>query len=525
MFYNGNNQALGLMMQGYSDTIKVNNDSSKAGDKLMANMRNITNDYIDQDAKIAQTKGQNLMNEYAEKTMGNRVAMTGEQLEGMKQQNEYGRRTMDDRVALVGEQLTQAQLNNQGLSLDVDFKQQTHKKGIEARNRQLQSILNTADSKDTADNAINYADAEKARLNKELDHMDRMNFHLEPIKLINGQYFTTDKDGNYTIPKSPEEAQIIMNRNANKQINIDNQMAIRTSYNQSMVAGNQANEAQNKNTANTADVQGKLFDETKELIEIKGGYTPQRVEQMLLSQIDAIQSGQQKGFIIDDNVFSPRDPYIQSILGNSGMSHSSVLGLPTGDLNVGLKDQAIKRNAWQNLLGGEVDVNDPEQMNKLYGYIAATQSSGRDSAVAKEINQIGNFNDVILAANQHKDIGVLKTALGKITQYFPVGTDYKTAEANALANIAQFGSLIEASSKITGAASDKDMEKLAKTIYDWKKNDSYNGKILQYLAKQQVNRYNALLSRYGGEPAALLAIERSGKLYNNYAVMKMLADG
>lgn len=115
----------------------------------------------------------------------------------------------------------------------------------------------------------------------------------------------------------------------------------------------------------------------------------------------------------------------------------------------------------------------------------------------------------------------LKVLVGHVTQYF--GGD-ETAHAKAVADFAQNRGVIQGLKDITGAASNRDMQKVESLSYQMYKNDAYNARVLYAMQRNQVDSYNKLINELGGSPTILLGLEGGEDLYNKYLAAQVMVQ-
>ena len=143
MFRDTNNQAMQLVMQGYSDSIKNQQDAgignafrewNKNINDTITNYHNIEQQKLNRALTEENIQGQKLANEYNTRTMDDRVTHQAQQTKANQLANDYSARTLNDRVKQQALTTESMQTQNKHAKLNLSEAQQTSKKRVSAMN-------------------------------------------------------------------------------------------------------------------------------------------------------------------------------------------------------------------------------------------------------------------------------------------------------------------------------------------------------------------------------------------------------
>ena len=470
MFRDGNNQALQLVMQGYSDSIRA-----KTSNQGLA-MANAFNQGL---SNAVQTHDNH------EQAMRNR-ALTDEQIQTAKHNNAYLADTHDTRVA----QTHQQEMMN---DLDIKFKSDTHdyRVGQEQQaerqmklNNNYQAKLNeeqklTSASRVNATNNQNYATSSQAKTSKKYSDMGRANYEKENVY--------TDGKGNYyydskrTQAMDSATAEARMKRNAEKEQNRREYQNRFTSDNRQVVAGNQAQEAQNTFNMKMGDQQNKMYDEAKTAIQASGD----TYDDIVYKLGEAARNNE---FQITLRNGTKMSVEMASMLGN-GMLRGNSGGIG-GGININHADKSTIRerdiDAAYNLYD---DKDDPQARDR----IAMQQKYKKEyGEISKSLESIGHFSQIM------QDLGDknrASLAIGSLTRFIGSGEDYVKFKAQNSITLASM-----AKQTFGGQISDRDMQIMREqTAKMWESTPATMARLEQTLA----NQISTLKGKIKGTPIGI----------------------
>lgn len=469
MFRDGNNQAMQLVMQGYSDSIRA-----KTSNQGLA-MANAFNQGL---SNAVQTHDNH------EQAMRNR-ALTDEQIQTAKHNNAYLADTHDTRVA----QTHQQEMMN---DLDIKFKSDTHdyRVGQEQQaerqmklNNNYQEKLNeeqklTSASRVNATNNQNYATSSQAKTSKKYSDMERANYEIESVY--------TDGKGNYyydskrTQAMDSATAEARMKRNAEKEQNRREYQKRFTSDNRQVVAGNQAQEAQNTFNMKMGDQQNKMYDEAKGAIQASGD----TYDDIVYKLGEAARNNESQITLRNGTKMSVE---MASMLGN-GMLRGNGGGI--GGVSINNKNDMTFREQVADAVKIFRDANATEEQKEKARATLATEKD-----IKELYKKVGGY---ALAAEQMQQIAGqdrLNTFIGFLGQY--VGGD----------NAKQYGELSAAQSNILtsrgtsalkGTLSNMDMNIIRKQVSDLRKSGAFNEGVLVSALNKMIKDIEYSTENFGG---------------------------
>ena len=469
MFRDGNNQALQLVMQGYSDSIRA-----KTSNQGLA-MANAFNQGL---SNAVQTHDNH------EQAMRNR-ALTDEQIQTAKHNNAYLADTHDTRVA----QTHQQEMMN---DLDIKFKSDTHdyRVGQEQQaerqmklNNNYQAKLNeeqklTSDSRVNATNNQNYATSSQAKTSKKYSDMERANYEIENVY--------TDGKGNYyydskrTQAMDSGTAEARMKRNAEKEQNRREYQNRFTSDNRQVVAGNQAQEAQNTFNMKMGDQQNKMYDEAKTAIQASGD----TYDDIVYKLGEAARNNESQITLRNGTKMSVE---MASMLGNGMLRGNGGIG---GGININHADKSTIRerdiDAAYNLYD---DKDDPQARDR----IAMQQKYKKEyGEISKSLESIGHFSQIMQDLD---DKNRASLAIGSLTRFIGSGEDYVKFKAQNSITLASM-----AKQTFGGQISDRDMQIMREqTAKMWESTPATMARLEQTLA----NQISTLKGKIKGTPIGI----------------------
>lgn len=526
MFRDGNNQAMQLVMQGYSDSIraKTSNQGLAMANAFNQGLSNAVQTHDNHEQAMQNREMTRLQNEYMNRTMDDRVRHQAQQTKANDLANEYTERTLDDRVAHQEQQTIANGLANESQWLNNNFQAMKN-----------DTFKRTQESDIGATNAINYsktADAQKQKTITEYEHAAYKGTE-QPLQDENGNYYLA----RYDKENGRSYRQYIHEDDARRRIETNAQAAAtrkattqgETSRQQANTTGLQAQTAQNINSMENANQQKAAFDEAKGNIQSSGDTKAE-----LITAINYAEANGETEITLKNGTKIP----IQMA--------ELVAGYPAGANSGGIGGTSVNVNggydsAWKT---GQAGMTEMQQFDKQLSQMNPTerdkylktpeaqeiikqslqkvmhQNAGKARSISQQAQQISSMNHVLddMKSLQGERLKVL---VGHVTQYF--GGD-KTAHAKAVADFAQNRGVIQGLKDITGAASNRDMQKVESLSYQMYKNDAYNARVLYAMQRNQVDSYNKLINEIGGSPTLLLGLQGGEDLYNKYLAAQVMVQ-
>lgn len=468
MFRDGNNQALQLVMQGYSDSIRA-----KTSNQGLA-MANAFNQGL---SNAVQTHDNH------EQAMRNR-ALTDEQIQTAKHNNAYLADTHDTRVA----QTHQQEMMN---DLDIKFKSDTHdyRVGQEQQaerqmklNNNYQAKLNeeqklTSDSRVNATNNQNYATSSQAKTSKKYSDMERANYEIENVY--------TDEKGNYyydskrTQAMDSGTAEARMKRNAEKEQNRREYQKRFTSDNRQVVAGNQAQEAQNTFNMKMGDQQNKMYDEAKTAIQASGD----TYDDIVYKLGEAARNNESQITLRNGTKMSVE---MASMLGN-GMLRGNGGGIG-GGVNVNNDIKTTFKGELKKALDVLKNPNaTPEELS------SARSALLQDKDIKAFNYKVNQYAHLAENAQDITEQDRLKTFQGFVTQYLggeaaSVYGNLKAKESMLLTGLA--------TNALKGTLTERDMQIVKKQVQDLRKSGGFNEGVLKAMLDKMIHEIQAGINTY-----------------------------
>ena len=486
MFRDTNNQAMQLVMQGYSDSIKNQQDAgignafrewNKNINDTITNYHNIEQQKLNRALTEENIQGQKLANEYNTRTMDDRVTHQAQQTKANQLANDYSARTLNDRVKQQALTTESMQTQNKHAKLNLSEAQQTSKKRVSAMN-------------------ANYGEQiASSGLNTTKYNMEHDNYRYEPVYKVRGEYYY-DKEGKQKMDNTTAEAR--MQRNAQKEQYKREYQGRSLSDNRQVVSANQAQEAMNRNTMQNSNASYQAFNETENLLAGEDKTTI----------ANKINEAQEQGlpYITTNN--GTQIPIQHAVRVAGLVGHSDSIGSAGGvttNINTTFKGKTAEAiNALNNPNASEeekqnaravVEASNTNQVNKLY------EKMGKYTIASQQMQRI---------AEQDR----LNTFLGFMSQY--VGGDL--AKEYGYLNASQSSILTSlATSALSGTLSNQDMNLVKQQVTNIKKSGAFNaGALMQGLQKMIVDIENSTMGMGGIEmlrPEARKQYESMKMLY------------
>ena len=319
-----------------------------------------------------------------------------------------------------------------------------------------------------------------------------------------------------------------MKRNAEKEQNRREYQNRFTSDNRQVVAGNQAQEAQNTFNMKMGDQQNKMYDEAKTAIQASGD----TYDDIVYKLGEAARNNESQITLRNGTKMSVE---MASMLGNGMLRGNGGIGGTSVNVNGGYDSawktgqagmtemqQFDKQLSQMNPSARDKYLKTPEAKETIRQALQKVmhQNAGKARSISQQAQQISSMNHVLddMKSLQGERLKVL---VGHVTQYF--GGD-ETAHAKAVADFAQNRGVIQGLKDITGAASNKDMQKVESLSYQMYKNDAYNARVLYAMQRSQVDSYNKLINEIGGSPTLLLGLQGGEDLYNKYLAAQVMVQ-
>lgn len=476
MFRDGNNQAMQLVMQGYSDSIraKTSNQGLAMANAFNQGLSNAVQTHDNHEQAMQNREATRLQNEYMNRTMDDRVRHQAQQTKANDLANEYTERTLDDRVAHQ-EQQTIAN----GLANEAQF-----------LNNNLQAMKNdtfkrTQESDIGATNAINYsktADAQKQKTITEYEHAAYKGTE-QPLQDENGNYYLA----RYDKQNGKSYRQYIHEDDARRRIETNAQAAAtrkattqgETSRQQANTTGLQAQTAQNINSMENANQQKAAFDEAKGAIQASGD----TYDEIVYKLGEAARNNEPQITLRNGTKMSVE---MASMLGN-GMLRGNSGGIG-GGVNVKNDIKTTFKEELKNALDVLKNPNaTPEQLS------SARSALLQDKDVKAFNYKVNQYAHLAENAQDITDQDRLKTFQGFITQYLggeaaSVYGKLKAKESMLLTGLA--------TNALKGTLTERDMQIVKKQVQDLRKSGGFNEGVLKAMLDKMIHEIQAGINTY-----------------------------
>lgn len=479
MFRDGNNQALQLVMQGYSDSIraKTSNQGLAMANAFNQGLSNAVQTHDNHEQAMQNREMTRLQNEYMNKTMDDRVRHQAQQTKANDLANEYTERTLDDRVAHQEQQTIANGLANESQWLNNNFQAMKN-----------DTFKRTQESDIGATNAINYsktADAQKQKTITEYEHAAYKGTE-QPLQDENGNYYLA----RYDKENGKSYRQYIHEDDARRRIETNAQAAAtrkattqgETSRQQANTTGLQAQTAQNTFNMKMGDQQNKMYDEAKTAIQASGD----TYDDIVYKLGEAARNNE---FQITLRNGTKMSVEMASMLGN-GMLRGNSSGGIGGGININHADKSTIRerdiDAAYNLYD---DKDDPQARDR----IAMQQKYKKEyGEISKSLESIGHFSQIM------QDLGDknrASLAIGSLTRFIGSGEDYVKFKAQNSITLASM-----AKQTFGGQISDRDMQIMREqTAKMWESTPATMARLEQTLA----NQISTLKGKIKGTPIGI----------------------
>lgn len=453
MFRDGNNQALQLVMQGYSDSIRA-----KTGNQGTA-MANAFNQGL---SNAVQTHDNH------EQAMQNR--------EATRLQNEYMNRTMDDRVTHQAQQtqmnannIKQGQLYNDRLTLENQEQKLTSNSRVGATN--AKNVNATA--------VANYDTTKTNTLHQNYQGVER------PYEK-NGKWYVLgyDAKGNKVNKEiSASQAQSYKDLNASVEQNKRELRATETSKNQQAVSANQAQHVMNINTMDTQNSAKQSYDETAQLLGNSGMSRNEIATEINFASKEGRPYIEVGGKKIDTGL---AQRYLGYGLGSSGG------GVGGGNI-VNVNNTDRKTNAQYSADMLEI-LRNPNATEEEKEKSRAWFIANKDKLVEGARQKLVNAQNIAQSLQTLTNADRVEKGMGYLTQYF--GGDFAQAFGNLQAT--ESDALVTlATSSLKGTLTERDMDIVKKLVPSmWQSNATNMGRALKAVDKT-INELESYRGMYG----------------------------
>ena len=482
MFRDGNNQAMQLVMQGYSDSIraKTSNQGLAMANAFNQGLSNAVQTHDNHEQAMQNREATRLQNEYMNKTMDDRVRHQAQQTKANDLANEYTERTLDDRVAHQEQQTIANGLANESQWLNNNFQEIKNEIADKTKGTEVDKI-----------NYANKASVADSKLSKE-----RSEIFLEsytgstPVRQVGGKYqkLTWRKDKNtgqtYQDWQDIDEATYNRQMEINSNINYNRRVLGKTdtTANEMAVAQQQAQQANSVVAREMGNANHAAIKETQKLFT-EQNYTPNEIA-VLINESERNQqsyitlSGGEKV----DLLFAK-----QAIGYGLGGANGGGIG---GGVSINNKNDMTFREQVADAVKIFRDPNATEEQKEKARATLATEKD-----IKELYKKVGGY---ALAAEQMQQIAGqdrLNTFIGFLGQY--VGGD----------NAKQYGELSAAQSNILtslgtsalkGTLSNMDMNIIRKQVSDLRKSGAFNEGVLVSALNKMIKDIEYSTENFGG---------------------------
>ena len=476
MFRDGNNQALQLVMQGYSDSIraKTSNQGVAMANAFNQGLSNAVQTHDNHEQAMQNREMTRLQNEYMNKTMDDRVRHQAQQTKANDLANEYTERTLDDRVAHQEQQTIANGLANESQWLNNNFQAMKN-----------DTFKRTQESDIGATNAINYsktADAQKQKTITEYEHAAYKGTE-QPLQDENGNYYLA----RYDKENGKSYRQYIHEDDARRRIETNAQAAAtrkattqgETSRQQANTTGLQAQTAQNTFNMKMGDQQNKMYDEAKTAIQASGD----TYDDIVYKLGEAARNGESQITLRNGTKMSVE---MASMLGN-GMLRGNSGGIG-GGVNVKNDIKTTFKADLKNALDMLKNPNaTPEQLS------SARSALLQDKDVKAFNYKVNSYAHLAENAQDITEQDRLKTFQGFVTQYLggeaaSVYGNLKAKESMLLTGLA--------TNALKGTLTERDMQIVKKQVQDLRKSGGFNEGVLKAMLDKMIHEIQAGINTY-----------------------------
>lgn len=476
MFRDGNNQALQLVMQGYSDSIraKTSNQGLAMANAFNQGLSNAVQTHDNHEQAMQNREMTRLQNEYMNKTMDDRVRHQAQQTKANDLANEYTERTLDDRVAHQEQQTIANGLANESQWLNNNFQAMKN-----------DTFKRTQESDIGATNAINYsktADAQKQKTITEYEHAAYKGTE-QPLQDENGNYYLA----RYDKENGKSYRQYIHEDDARRRIETNAQAAAtrkattqgETSRQQANTTGLQAQTAQNINNMNIQNQQKAQFDEAKTAIQASGD----TYDDIVYKLGEAARNNE---FQITLRNGTKMSVEMASMLGNGMLRGNS------GGIGGGVNVNNDIKTTFKGELKKALDVlKNPNATPKELSSARSALLQDKDiKAFNYKVNQYAHLAE---NAQDITDQDRLKTFQGFVTQYLggkaaSVYGNLKAKESMLLTGLA--------TNALKGTLTERDMQIVKKQVQDLRKSGGFNEGVLKAMLDKMIHEIQAGINTY-----------------------------
>lgn len=480
MFRDGNNQAMQLVMQGYSDSIraKTSNQGLAMANAFNQGLSNAVQTHDNHEQAMQNREMTRLQNEYMNRTMDDRVRHQAQQTKANDLANEYTERTLDDRVAHQEQQTIANGLANEAQFLNNNFQEIKNEIADKTKGTEVDKI-----------NYANKASVADSKLSKE-----RSEIFLEsytgstPVRQVGGKYqkLTWRKDKNtgqtYQDWQDIDEATYNRQMEINSNINYNRRVLGKTdtTANEMAVAQQQAQQANSVVAREMGNANHAAIKETQKLFT-EQNYTPNEIAGL----INESERNQQSYITLSggekvDLLFAK-----QAIGYGLGGANGGGIG---GGVNVKNDIKTTFKGELKNALDVLKNPNaTPEQLS------SARSALLQDKDVKAFNYKVNQYAHLAENAQDITEQDRLKTFQGFVSQYLggeaaSVYGNLKAKESMLLTGLA--------TNALKGALTERDMQIVKKQVQDLRKSGGFNEGVLKAMLDKMIHEIQAGINTY-----------------------------
>ena len=475
MFRDGNNQAMQLVMQGYSDSIraKTSNQGLAMANAFNQGLSNAVQTHDNHEQAMQNREMTRLQNEYMNRTMDDRVRHQAQQTEANDLSLDFTKKTQDDRVAHEEQRTLMNGLDIEGKWL----------------NNNLQAMKNdtfkrTQESDIGATNAINYANAAAADKQKTITKLEHAAYQgtEQPLQDEKGNYYLVRYDNE----KGKSYREYIHEDDAKRRIETNAQVAAtkkattqgETSRQQANTTGLQAQTAQNTFNMKMGDQQNKMYDEAKTAIQASGD----TYDDIVYKLGEAARNNESQITLRNGTKMSVE---MASMLGKGMLRGNGGIG---GGVNVNNDIKTTFKGELKKALDVLKNPNaTPEELS------SARSALLQDKDVKAFNYKVNQYAHLAENAQNITEQDRLKTFQGFVTQYLDgeaasVYGNLKAKESMLLTGLA--------TNALKGTLTQRDMQIVKKQVQDLRKSGGFNEGVLKAMLDKMIHEIQAGINTY-----------------------------
>lgn len=478
MFRDGNNQALQLVMQGYSDSIKANtsNQGTAMANAFNQGLSNAVQTHDNHEQAMQNREATRLQNEYMNKTMDDRVRHQAQQTEANDLANDYTRRTLDDRVAHEEQRTLMNGLEIEGKWLNNNYQAIKNEIADKTKGTEVDKI-----------NHANKASVADSKLSKERSEIFLENYTgSTPVRQVGGKYqkLTWRKDKNtgqtYQDWEDVDEATYNRQMEINSNINYNRRVLGKTD-----ITANEMAVAQQANSVVAREMGNRQEKAMQQMNDLLQNENQQVVRQEILA---AKQTGQDTIVLNSSGqVVSVNDPYLNAWAGLTPIGYHQSGGIGGGvnvknDIKTTFKEEL--RNALDVLKNPNAT---PEQLS------SARSALLQDKDIKAFNYKVNQYAHLAENAQDITEQDRLETFQGFVTQYLggkaaSVYGNLKAKESMLLTGLA--------TNALKGTLTERDMQIVKKQVQDLRKSGGFNEGVLKAMLDKMIDEIQAGINTY-----------------------------